>query len=169
MFRHVFQLLFFILVTGWFEKYFINCSINSKTLTMKILRGTLIGGVSYFLIGWLVYGVLLMDFFTPLTNTCANRSGGEMIWWAMILSNLLIALFVTLLLRWSGANSIPDGLKTGALFGALFTATIDLSLYSMTTMYKSLLPIVIETVVSAAVFAIVGMIIVLTWGKTKEA
>jgi hypothetical protein len=36
-------------------------------------------------------------------------------------------------------------------------------------MYKSLLPIVIETVVSAAVFAIVGMIIVLTWGKTREA
>ena len=168
MFRHVFRLVFFINATGWFEKYFINCSINSKTLTMKILRGTLIGGVSYFLIGWLVYGVLLMDFFTPLTNTCANRPEGEMIWWAMILSNLLIALFVTLLLKWSGARTITDGLKTGALFGALFTATIDLSLYSMTTMYKSLLPIVIETVVSAAVFAIVGMIIVLTWGKERQ-
>jgi hypothetical protein len=38
----------------------------------------------------------------------------------------------------------------------------------MTTMYKSLLPIVIETVVSAAVFAIVGMIIVLTWGKERQ-
>lgn len=135
---------------------------------MKILRGTLIGGVSYFLIGWLVYGVLLYNFFAPMTNTCANRPAGEMIWWAMILSNLLIALFVTLLLKWSGASTITDGLKTGALFGVLFTATIDLSLYSMTTMYKSLLPIVIETVVSAAVFAIVGMIIVLTWGKVSK-
>lgn len=110
-----------------------------------------------------------MNFFAPMTNTCANRPDGEMVWWAMILSNLLIALFLTLLLKWSGARSITDGLKTGALFGALFTATIDLSLYSMTTIYKSLLPIVIETVVSAAIFAIVGMIIVLTWGKTKEA
>ena len=136
---------------------------------MKILRGTLIGGVSYFLIGWLVYGVLLMNFFASMTNTCANRPDGEMVWWAMILSNLLIALFVTLLLKLSGARTSADGLKTGALFGALFTGTIDLSLYSMTSMYKSLLPIVIETVVSAAVFAIVGMIIVLTWGKTREA
>jgi len=136
---------------------------------MKILRGTLIGGVSYFLIGWLVYGVLLYNFFSPMTNTCANRPDGEMIWWAIILSNLMLALFLTLFLNWSGARSITDGLKTGALFGALFTATIDLSMFSMTTMYKSLLPIVIETVVSAVVLAVVGMIIVLTWGKTKEA
>jgi len=135
---------------------------------MKILRGTLIGGVAYFLIGWLVYGVLLYNYFSPMTNTCANRPEGEMIWWAMILSNLMIALFLTLLLNWSGTHSITDGLKTGALFGALFTGTIDLSLYSMTTMYKSLLPIVIETVISALVLAILGMIIVLTWGKTKQ-
>lgn len=136
---------------------------------MKILRGTLFGGIAYFLIGWLVYGVLLYNFFSPMTNTCANRPEGEMVWWAMVLSNLLIALFLTLFLKWSGARVIVNGLKTGALFGALFTATIDLSLYSMTTMYKSLLPVVIETLTSAVVMAVVGMIIVLTWGKPKEA
>lgn len=135
---------------------------------MKILRGTLFGGIAYFLIGWLVYGVLLYNFFAPMTNTCANRPEGEMIWWAMILSNLLIALFLTLFLKWSGVRGIVDGLKTGALFGALFTATIDLSLFSMTTMYNSLVPVVLETLASAVVMAIVGMIIVLTWGRPKE-
>jgi len=136
---------------------------------MKILRGTLFGGTGYFLIGWLVYGVLLYNFFSPMTNTCANRPGGEMIWWAMILSNLIIALFLTLFLKLYGARGIVDGLKIGALFGALFTATTDLSLYSMTTIYNSLLPIVLEIVASAIVMAIVGMIIVLTWGRPKEA
>lgn len=136
---------------------------------MRILRGTLIGGVAYFFIGWLVYGVLLNSIYAPMTNTSINRPDGAMIWWAMILSNLLFALFLTLFLKWSGARSIIDGLKTGALFGALFTATIDLSLYSMTTMYNTLLPILIETVASAVVMGVVGMIIVLTWGKAKEA
>ena len=70
---------------------------------MKILRGTLFGGIAYFLIGWLVYGVLLYNFFAP-----------------------------------------------------------------MTTMYNSLVPVVLETLASAVVMAIVGMIIVLTWGRPKE-
>lgn len=135
---------------------------------MKILRGTLFGGIAYFLIGWLVYGVLLYNFFNPMINTCANRPEGEMVWWAMIVSNLLIALFLTLFLNWSGARVIVDGLKTGALFGALFTATIDLSFYSMTTMYNSLLPVLIEIVASAVVLGVIGGIIVLTWGKQES-
>lgn len=135
---------------------------------MKILRGTLFGGIAYFLIGWLVYGVLLYNFFSPMINTCANRPEGEMVWWAMIVSNLLIALFLTLFLKWSGARVIVDGLKTGALFGALFTATIDLSFYSMTTMYNSLLPVLIEIVASAVVLGVIGGIIVLTWGKQES-
>lgn len=135
---------------------------------MKILRGTLIGGVAYFLIGWLVYGILLMDFFSSATNMCANRPDGEMIWWAMIVSNLLAALFLTLFLNRTEAIGIVDGLKTGAIFGSLFTGTIDFSFWSMTTMYSSLLPLLVEIVVSAIVFAVVGMIIVLTWGKAGK-
>ena len=136
---------------------------------MKILRGTILGGICYFLLGWLVYGILLMNYFSGCTNQCANRPGGEMIWWAIIASNLCAALLLTLILHWSKAGGIVDGLIKGAIFGALFTVTIDLSFWSMTTMYSSLVPILVETIVSAAVFAVVGMVIVLTWGKDKPA
>jgi hypothetical protein len=135
---------------------------------MKILRGTIFGGIAYFLLGWLVYGILLMDFFSSGTNTCANRPEGEMIWWAIIASNLLAALFLTLFLYWRKASGIVDGLTTGAIFGALFTSTIDLSFWSMTTMYSSFVPLLVEIIVSTALFAIIGMIIVLTWGKDKQ-
>ncbi len=40
---------------------------------MKILRGTVFGGIAYFLLGWLVWGILLMDFFSANMNQCANR------------------------------------------------------------------------------------------------
>ncbi|MBE0655782.1 MAG: hypothetical protein IH594_18420 [Bacteroidales bacterium] len=134
---------------------------------MKILRGTIFGGIAYFLLGWLVYGILLMDYFSSYTNTCANRPEGEMIWWAIILSNLLGALFLSLFLDRSRASRMADGLKTGGVFGALFTATINFSFWSMSIMYSSLLPLLVEILVSAIVYAIVGMIIVLTWGKAK--
>lgn len=134
---------------------------------MKILKGTIFGGLAYFLIGWLVYGIILMDFFMSNSNQCANRPGGEMIWWAIIVSNLCAALLLTIFLDRSNAKSVADGVKTGAIFGALFTATIDLSFWSMTTMYNSIWPIVVEIAVSAVIYALIGMVIVLTWGKEK--
>jgi hypothetical protein len=134
---------------------------------MKVLRGTVFGGIFYFLFGWLVYGVIFMDYFTAHINQCANKTDGSMIWWAIIASNLLAALFLTLFLKWSGTSTIKDALMKGALFGALFTAMIDLSFWSMTNMYDSLVTMLAETVLSAVVYALMGLVIVLTWGKEK--
>jgi hypothetical protein len=136
---------------------------------MKILRGTLFGGICYFLLGWLVYGILLMDYFTANINQCANRPMDEMVWWAMIVSNLAATLLLTLIMHWRNARGIYDGLVTGAIFGALFTAIIDFSFWSMTTMYSSIATIIVETLVSTGFFAVVGVVIVLTWGKEKQS
>lgn len=137
-------------------------------MIMKILRGTIFGGILYFFLGWLVYGIILMDFYSANTNQCANRPEGEMIWWAMILSALIVALLLTLILNWAKAKVVVDGLKTGAIFGLLYTAAMDLSMWSMTTMYSSIGLLLIEIVVNTIVYALVGMIIVLTWGKEKQ-
>lgn len=132
---------------------------------MKILRGTVFGGIAYFLLGWLVWGILLMDFFTANMNQCAGRPGGEMIWWAIILSNLVMALLLTLILHWARAKSIIDGLKYGALFGLLYGSAIAFSYWSMSTMYLNAGAMVTDILVSSAVMAILGVVIVLTWGK----
>jgi len=131
---------------------------------MKILRGTIFGGISYFLLGWLVYGILLMGFLSTNMNQCAARTD-EMIWWAIILSNFTAALLQTLFLKWFGAKGIIDGLKIGALFGSLYAATVALSSWSMTTMYTGLSALIVDIIASTVLFAIIGIIIVLTWGK----
>ncbi len=138
-------------------------------MNMKIIRGTFFGGIAYFLIGWLVWGILLMDFYTANFNQCSGRPEMEMIWWALIVSNLSIALLLTLFLKWSGAKGIVDGLKTGALFGFLYAFTLDLGFYSMTTMFNNFTAIVVDIVVNTLVMAVLGLIIVLTWGKEKTA
>ena len=131
---------------------------------MKILRGTIFGGISYFLLGWLLYGIILMGFLSANMNQCAARTD-EMIWWALILSNFTAALLLTLLLKWFGAKGIVDGLKLGALFGFLYTSTVGLSSWSMTTMYSKFGALIVDVVASTVLLAIVGMVIVLTWGK----
>lgn len=135
---------------------------------MKILRGTIFGGITFFLLGWLVYGILLMDFMAANSNNCAARLDNEMIWWAMIVSNLVLALFVTLVLKWSGAKSITDGMRIGAVIGFLTGLSTDLSFYSMTTMISNLTALIVDVLVYTLVLGVVGMIIVLTWGKEKK-
>lgn len=136
-------------------------------MNTKILKGTVFGGIVYFLLGWLVYGILLADFSLSNYNQCANRPQADMIWWAIILSNLAYALLLTLFLKGSGASGLMDGLKTGALFGFLFVLIIDLSYYSMTTMFNSLGAMVTDIVVSALLAAVLGVVIVLLWGKDQ--
>jgi hypothetical protein len=136
-------------------------------MDMKILKGTLIGGIVFFLLGWLVYGILLADFMTSNYNQCAYRPMEEMVWWAMILSNLIYAYFLTLILKWTGAQGLLDGLKTGALVGLLFAATIDFSFYAMTTMFYNMGAILVDLIASTAMTAAIGIAIVLLWGKEK--
>ncbi len=136
-------------------------------MNMKILKGTVFGGIVYFLLGWLVYGILLADFSLTNYNQCSMRPMTDMVWWALIVSNLVYALFLTLVLKWSGASGWMDGLKTGALFGLLFVLTIDLSFYSMTTMFNSVGAMLADMFVSTVMAAIIGTVIVLLWGKDK--
>lgn len=133
---------------------------------MKILRGTVFGGITFFFLGWVVYGMLLADFMAAHSDASLNRPDDQMVWWAMILSNLVLGLLVTLVLKWSGAASIVDGIKTGAIFGLLMGLTMDLMMYSMTTQYD-LTVVFVDVIVYTVLLAIMGLVIVLTWGKGK--
>lgn len=136
-------------------------------MNAKVFKGTIFGGVVYFFLGWLIYGILLADFSLTNYNQCMNRPSADMVWWAIILSNLVYALFLTLMLKWSGAAGWVDGLKTGALFGLLLGVSTDLSFYSMTTMFNSISAMVLDMVVMTVMAAIIGAVIVLVWGKDK--
>jgi hypothetical protein len=136
-------------------------------MNMKIIRGTVFGGIAFFFLGWLVWGFLLAGPMETMYNPTLNRPENEMIWWAMIASNLVLALLVTLALNWAGAKGIADGLKIGAIVGALYALSVDLGMFSMTTMINNMTGIVVDTLAYAVVTAVAGLVIVLTWGKGK--
>ncbi|WP_439182533.1 DUF1761 family protein [Carboxylicivirga taeanensis] len=134
---------------------------------MKTLRGTIFGGIAYFLIGWVVYGMLLGSFYEANTDVALNRPEEEMILWAMFVSTLLVALFLTMFLKYAGASHWMDGIKKGGLFGLLMGLSMSLSFYSMTTWYSSFWIAIVDGIVNAIVMAIIGVVIVLTWGKKE--
>lgn len=132
---------------------------------MKILRGTIFGGIAFFFLGFLVWGLALSGIMEKLYDNSLNRPNDEMVWWAMIASNLILALLLTLTLKWADAKNSYDGLKIGAIFGGLYALSLDLGLYSMTTMLKGIEGILLDMIAYLLVTALTGLVIVLTWGK----
>ncbi|MCK3685971.1 hypothetical protein [Maribellus sp. YY47] len=134
---------------------------------MKILRGTVFGAIAFFFLGWLVWGILLMDFSMNNYNQDVYLPENEMIWWAMIVSNLALALLFTLILNWAGAKTLVDGAKIAAIVGVLYALSIDLGFYSMTNVILNLSAIVVDILAYLLISAITGLVIVLTWGKKE--
>lgn len=132
---------------------------------MKILRGAIIGGIAFFLLGWLVWGILLVDFSMNNYNQSIYLPEDKMVWWALILANLFTGLMLTVIMKWANVKTLVDGLKTGAIIGALYALSIDLSYFSMTTVILHVSAIIVDTLAYTLLMAVTGLLIVLGWGK----
>jgi hypothetical protein len=74
----------------------------------KRMLATLAGFVVFFLLGWLLYDTLLMDFFNTNQGSASGvmRTDNEMIWWALAVGNLLQAyLLVYIFGNWANITT----------------------------------------------------------------
>ncbi|HEY4935234.1 MAG TPA: hypothetical protein VII44_01565, partial [Puia sp.] len=60
--------------------------------TKKFLIGTLVGGITYFILGYLIYGLALMSFFTQhsVAPSGSMKAMSDIVWWALMLGNLFM-------------------------------------------------------------------------------
>lgn len=127
--------------------------------TPRILVAGLIGGVFAFLAGFLIYGVLL-DGGMPSGMASVQRPQAEMVWWAIVVSNLLWGLFIAyVFVQWANISSLQGGAVGGAVMGFLISAAYDTGLYSMTTLYTMqdiVMDVGMTTVFTALLGAVVG-------------
>jgi len=99
--------------------------------TNKFLIGGIIGGIAYFLLGWLVWGMLLMNFMTENAGTATGvmKAEGDMIWWALIVGNLFSGLAMAYVLTKAGVSTASTGVMMGAIFGLLISASFDFTMF----------------------------------------
>lgn len=134
--------------------------------TNKFLVGGIIGGVANFLLGWLVWGMLLMNFMKEHTTELGKAvmrkdANGEdtMILWALIAGNLLWGLVLSYVLNKAGSNSASAGASTGAVIGLLVSAAYNCFFYAfmdMGDMTGMAVDIIANTVVSGIVGGVIG-------------
>ena len=143
--------------------------------TNKFLVGGIIGGVANFLLGWLVWGTLLMNFMKEHTTEAAKAvmrkdANGEdtMVWWALIAANLLSGFLLSYILSKAGTNSASSGASTGAVIGLLFSATINCFNYAFMDI-SDFTAMGVDIVASTIVTAIVGAVIGWYFGRGAKA
>jgi hypothetical protein len=133
----------------------------------KRILATLAGFVTLFLLGWLLYGMLLMDFFAANAGTATGvvRSDTEMVWWALVLGNVMQAyLLVYIFSKWTTITNFVEGLKAGIVIGLILGFAINLSMYgTMNTM--NLTAVLVDPLVGAVMQGLTGGVIGMVLGR----
>ena len=130
----------------------------------KFLTGTLVGGIAFFFVGYLFYGVALVSFFTE-HSTAPGKPMEELVWWALILGNISSgALLTYIFLKWTTVSSFGSGASAAAAIGFFMTLAMDMTRYATSNTFDltgALADVVVGTVLTAvaggAIGAVLGM------------
>lgn len=133
--------------------------------TKKVLISGIVGGVVYFFLGWLIYGILLMDFMTSNSNAGVMKSEDQMVWWALIISNLIFGILMAYVLIGVGnITSTGKGVTTAAITSFLIASGYDLGMYA-TSNVSTLKGLTVDILAMTIMSAIVGAVVVMVGKK----
>ena len=127
----------------------------------KLLLGGIAGGVAFFLLGWLIYGMLLMDFMSKHPGTAGDLSRPEEDFMYLIIGNLLMGFLFAYIFLKANVNSLANGLVTGGIIGALMSAGFNCVMYATTTITSKTAmaaDVAAMTVMCALGGAVIGMV-----------
>ncbi len=134
----------------------------------KMLIATVAGGVAFFLLGGLIYVVILGGFYEANLGSATGVMREIPIWWAMVVSQLGLAAVVTYVFLHADVATAFDGLKTGAIFGLLFGIAMAFDLFAVTN-WSNVTVAFVEPFVTAVRMALGGAVIGWTLGMGSGA
>lgn len=100
----------------------------------------------------LAFGLVLKSYYRahPVSEAAQqlHRPTSEIVPSAMVVTSLTMGVFITLVMKWSGARTFGSGLARGALVGFLFWTSVNSGLYASSYLF-SLSSILVDTPFSA--------------------
>ena len=130
----------------------------------RFLTATVVGGVTLFAVGFLVYGLALANAYPP---TVIDREAPLWLW--LILAQFAWAALLTVIIgNWSGASTPGGGFKAAAIVGFLMSIAFGLGFYAFTTLPVSVMSF-IDPFVLAIVFGIGGAAIGWSLGRSSPS
>lgn len=133
----------------------------------KLAIGGITGGIVFFFLGWLVYGILLMDFMNQHQGITSGYQR-EPLFLYLIIGNLVYGLLIAYIFEKSAVSTWVSGLITGAIIGFLISCSFDFTMYATTTLL-SRTAILADVLASTVMTAITGAVVALVINKAGSA
>ncbi|HJW29796.1 MAG TPA: hypothetical protein VJ508_11220 [Saprospiraceae bacterium] len=128
-------------------------------MNTKSLVAGLIGGVAFFLLGWLIFGMALANMMASHSNMSCMKPMADMSMPLMVVANLLWGITFGYIFGKAGIAGFSAGATQGAIIAVLIGLTMDLFLYTTTNLYPDFTVAGIDIVANAVVGAIGGGVI----------
>jgi len=125
-------------------------------MNKSLLFSGVVGTIVYYLLGWLVYGIIFPDL-----------AGGEQNPLFILLGCLFYAfIFAVLLNRWTSINKFSSGFNAGLLLGVLYAMSYYFFKISAGG-YFDILPFLKEIIIGGLMTGVAAGTIALVIGKTS--
>jgi hypothetical protein len=138
-------------------------------MNTRLIIATLVGGIVSFFLGWLIFGVLLMNYYEANTTQYAGlmrEMPNNII--LIIIANLANAFLLAFIFqRWAGIKTIVKGLLGGMLVTFLIILSMDFYLLAWMNLYTPT-SIIVDIIVNTAFGGIIGGIIGWVLGFQKK-
>ena len=134
--------------------------MNSKNY---FLAGIL-GGIVHFLLGWLIYGILLMDYMEEYAGPAIGVARIDMLMWFIGLGSLFFGFLLSYIFSCVGqVKTAGSGAKTGAWVGFLMAGAMDFISYGSTYLL-TFNTLAVDILAGTVLAAITGAIVAWTLG-----
>jgi len=125
------------------------------------------GALVWFFSGWLIYGILLMDFFSNHVTTYDGLTKEMPDLPLLFLSHLIWAGIFTLVFeKWAKIRSFGPGFTWGLILGFLYGLYLNLYFLAMMNFYDTT-AVLVDTVVSTLLAGLMGGVIAWVLGYKR--
>ncbi len=138
-------------------------------MNIKRLRiGSVVGTITLYFLGMLIWGNLFVEFFDANSGSAVGVDRESQIVWALVVGSLFYAVLLTLALESrSASKSLVDGLKIGAVVGALLWGTADFIIFGVSNI-STLTGAVADTILEGVRGGIAGGVIAAVLSKVGD-
>ena len=129
----------------------------------KLLIGSIVGGILIFLLDWLIFGNLLMNFMkdNPGTALNVNRGKDDMQFMYLAVGSLSGGALLAYIFEKASVNSLGSGLVTGGVVCFFMNLSIDATMYGWSNVMSKkgmTADILGGVLIGAVVGAVIGLI-----------